>query len=56
MDWAGFCLGKAEECELWALQMSDAELRREWRLMAADWRAAAKANDDQSGQDEERFR
>jgi hypothetical protein len=47
MRWTEFCLSKAEECELRATDPTlGADMAYEWRLMAADWRAAASANDD----------
>jgi hypothetical protein len=56
MYWREFCLGKAEECELLASDPAiPAPLAREWRLMAADWRAAGSANDDvRDGEEEQR--
>ena len=38
---AAECLGKAEECELRAAELSDPEQRREWLRMASEWRVAA---------------
>jgi len=41
-----YCLDRAEECELLAREAVNDCLARELRLMAADWRVAAAANDD----------
>jgi len=52
MRWTEFCLCRAEECELRSCDPSLAPaMANEWRLMAADWRAAASANDDEHEQD-----
>lgn len=37
----GFCIAKAEECELHAEQTGCPASAREWRRMADDWRLAA---------------
>lgn len=44
-----YCLDRAEECEWLAREAVNDPLARELRLMAADWRVAATANDDPGG-------
>jgi hypothetical protein len=45
MSWAAYCIARAEECAAMADETEDPARLREWVLMAADWAAAAAAND-----------
>ncbi len=39
--WTGYCVAKAEECELMAQEETAAHLAGQWEEMAEHWRLAA---------------